>query len=298
MNQQLWAIVIIGAYFLFFITGVMGTALFIAKRRGERPPLDIKFLRGPGESLRKRMNDFSENYFFQIGAAAVAPVFATSLILSFVLWVAPTTSPLVRFLTIVVVFFATLWLSGRWAYKRFMRFRDDRLGYLGERIVGEALLPLVAAGYQIFHDVPSKAGGYDFNVDHVAVGPNGVFAIETKTRRKGRARPGFEYQKVAYDGKQLIWPWGEDDFGLQNATDRARALTGWLKKISGLRLSAQPVLVFPGWFVSSIPHGTVIVTMEKLLEREILRAKGQTLSEDEIDRLARLLDERCRDVEN
>lgn len=64
------------------------------------------------------------------------------------------------------------------------------LRYLGERAVGEALFSLAAESYKIFHDVPAEVSGKKFNVDHVAVGKNGLFAIETKTRRKGRARPG------------------------------------------------------------------------------------------------------------
>lgn len=37
------------------------------------------------------------------------------------------------------------------------------------------------AGNRSFHDFPA---GKDWNIDHVAVGPGGVFAIETKTRSK------------------------------------------------------------------------------------------------------------------
>jgi len=53
-------------------------------------------------------------------------------------------------------------------------------GFDGERYVGEALTPLVAQGFEIYHDVPFEG----FNIDHVPVGPPGIFAVETKTRRK------------------------------------------------------------------------------------------------------------------
>mgnify|MGYP000447730379 CR=1 FL=1 len=49
--------------------------------------------------------------------------------------------------------------------------------------VAEALAPLTVDGCRIFHDVPAAA----FNLDHVIVGPTGVFALETKTRRAGPA---------------------------------------------------------------------------------------------------------------
>ena len=101
----------------------------------------------------------------------------------------------------------------RWALSALMRYGDESLGYLGERFVGDCLEPLKRQGWYVLHDMPGEAGERKFNIDHVAVGPGGVWAIETKTRRKGRARPGFEPHKVFFDGKQLIWPWGEDAYG-------------------------------------------------------------------------------------
>ena len=197
---------------------------------------------------------------------------------------------IVGVVTVVATFFA-----GRWSLGKFMRARNDRLGYLGERAVGEALLPLLVVGYRVFHDVPAEANRAKFNIDHVAVGPTGVHAIETKTRRKGRARPGFEPHKVAYDGRQLIWPWAEDDFGLRNAEDRARWLSEKLNKLTGLGLSAQPFLVLPGWYV--VPKGIGPVN-HKQLPGAILRGQRDVLTEKQVDLIARQLDELCRDVED
>jgi hypothetical protein len=148
----------------------------------------------------------------------------------------------------------------------------------------------------VFHDIPAEAGGHKFNIDHVAVGTAGVFAIETKTRRKGRVPPGFEEHKVAYDGRQLIWPWGEDDFGLRNAEDRARWLTDWLNKMTGLGITAKPVLVLPGWYVVAKGIGTVTVLNQKQLAGAILRAQPGVLTGEQVDLIARQLDAVCRDV--
>lgn len=57
-------------------------------------------------------------------------------------------------------------------------------GYRGERAVGQALRDLVPLGYRIIHDVETGFG----NIDHIVVGPTGVFAIETK-HWKGRFYP-------------------------------------------------------------------------------------------------------------
>ena len=49
-------------------------------------------------------------------------------------------------------------------------------GARGEEAVGRFLAELVPEGYRILHDVDTGRG----NLDHVAVGPTGVWAIETK----------------------------------------------------------------------------------------------------------------------
>jgi Nuclease-related domain len=53
-------------------------------------------------------------------------------------------------------------------------------------------------GYKVFHDV---VGG-DFNLDHVLIGPAGVFTVETKTHSKriGDARVTFEGETIRGGG--------------------------------------------------------------------------------------------------
>lgn len=180
----------------------------------------------------------------------------------------------------------------------FSKGRPAILGYLGERVVGEALDALSQQGFRVFHDVPAEVNGATFNVDHVAIGENGVFAIETKTRRKGRARPGFEAHKVAYDGSRLIWPWAEDIHGLDNARDRASWLGSWLHQRTGLRLNPQPVLALPGWYVVPQGIGAVLVLNHKQLAPTIARTDAGRLTPAQIDLISRQLDDICRDVED
>ena len=57
---------------------------------------------------------------------------------------------------------------------------------------------LTEAGYRVYHDLPAEG----FNIDHVAVGRNGVFAMETK----GRSKPAKGNVTVVYDGRTLRFP--------------------------------------------------------------------------------------------
>src|SRR5438876_69039 len=60
----------------------------------------------------------------------------------------------------------------------FRRFRNLNRGERGEMKVAEVLDELRSLGYRPFHDLL----GTGYNIDHVIVGPAGVFVIETKFR--------------------------------------------------------------------------------------------------------------------
>lgn len=52
-------------------------------------------------------------------------------------------------------------------------------GAEGEEVVGKALEGLAADGWHVIHDVSLGRG----NIDHIVVGPGGLFTVETKSRR-------------------------------------------------------------------------------------------------------------------
>jgi hypothetical protein len=90
--------------------------------------------------------------------------------------------------------------------------RNWRFGLRGEQAVAEKLADraLAAAGYVAFNDLPAKNGKKEWNVDHVVVGPGGVFVLETKARPKRKATQDQEEAKVIFDGKMLQFPWCVD----------------------------------------------------------------------------------------
>ena len=52
-----------------------------------------------------------------------------------------------------------------------------RRGAEGEEVVGKILEEMSASGWHVIHDVTFGRG----NIDHIAIGPGGVFAVETKS---------------------------------------------------------------------------------------------------------------------
>ncbi|MEZ5277059.1 MAG: nuclease-related domain-containing protein [Opitutaceae bacterium] len=189
-------------------------------------------------------------------------------------------------------------IGGTLLFRRLNRMRDDRLGYLGERAVGEYLEPLKPDGYRVFHDVPASNGKKRFNLDHVVVGPTGVALVETKARRKRRARPGYKEYEASFDGRKVIFPWGEDTQGIKQAKAQADWLSNWITTRTGLKTPVRPILTFPGWFVKESPSPGIRVINPKILPQAVKGRGQQILSAQEIDLIARQLDSICRDVED
>ena len=299
MTRDTWIFVIFGGYIVLFFSTVIGLGVYKVKRRRSRAPVEFKFLRGPGETLRRRIAKFDADFVFRVGGAAMIPALVLLVVSGIVLKLRPQTwtQLWVGAGITLASFVAALVPSLLWALRGLMRFRDDNLGYAGERFVGDCLEPLKRRGWFVFHDVPAEAHGKKFNLDHVAVGPGGVWAIETKTRRKGPARPGFEPHKVFFDGQQLIWPWGEDKFGPEQAVGNADWLRQWIAKKTGVETPVWPVLAFPGWYVVDKAGTRLRVVKPEWLTEDLPKARP-ILSDAQIDLIARQLDAVCRDVED
>ena len=112
----------------------------------------------------------------------------------------------------------------------------------GERAVGQFLERLREHGFQVFHDVV----GTGFNVDHVLVGPAGVFTIETKTWSK----PISGKSQLMFDGETIRAGSFAPD---RDPVVQSKAQASWLKALllesTGKSIDVRPVIVFPGWFV-------------------------------------------------
>lgn len=121
------------------------------------------------------------------------------------------------------------------------------LGIRGEMAVAERLLELRPDGYEIFNDLPFDNRQEDGpNIDHVIVGPGGIFTIETKVRSKG------EREEITFDGKQLTikgFPIAERAIG--QTLGNARRIGEILSEVTGRRVVSQPCLVFVGrWWIN------------------------------------------------
>ncbi len=252
-------------------------------KSGERPPIREKLLREPGHTLRRQFAAGNETFLGWFFGAMGAGCF-----FGFLLFSEP---PGYESMCLAVALAAAVCTLMGW--RTLKGLRPLRLGILGEQAVAEQLQSLIARGYQIFHDVP---GSGKWNIDHVAVGPAGVFAIETKARSKKPGRKKQQEHEVIYDGKTLRFPWGEDNATLEQARRNGRWLAEELSKATGERVAVQPMVVLPGWYVTMTTRSDLKVLNAKVVP-EIIANEEPVISSESVQRIAYQLDRRCRDVE-
>jgi hypothetical protein len=217
---------------------------------GKKSPLKVAPLRDPGESLGAELYDLVYGKMLLWGMVGLVGIlFAGYEWLRWGFSIPP--QPWVASGVALVMVGLAAWQIAR----TYPRAKQVGLGYQGEKAVGQCLEQLRASGYQVIHDVP----GEGCNVDHVLVGPGGVFAIETKTRMKPRGRPSevvFDGETVTVDGHK------PDRDPIVQVRAAARQVKEIVRRTTGLEVQVRPVVLFPGWYIEPGPKSDVWVLHE------------------------------------
>ncbi len=254
------------------------------QRRRRRTPLTVQLLRSPGESLSKQIEDLTEDLDTYLTFFTLIPLLCFSSYLSMrylgnqkVSWLAV----LIPYAAIIVCFSVK--------YCSLLKKRNNlRLGLDCERAVGQELNQLMLDGYRVYHDFPAE----NFNIDHIVIGANGVFAVETK----GRAKLVKGEVKITYDGQGLQFPTHYEREPFEQAKRQADWLAKWLTSAVGAEVAVKPVLVFPGWYIERKKPGLLIYNGKS--PRPVYKNAGSSvLSAEMIQRIAHQVEQRCRDVE-
>ncbi len=242
---------------------LVGSFRFKQRRREarrERPPQNQKLLRPAGYSAMRRVDDLAEELMPALAQAAAAGVLFGIAAATFY----PLLEGVVlgRF-TLAQVGHAPraeMFLAGAcfmlgcllWSVREIMvvwrlddQMRTWRFGMRGEQAVAEALTnrSLAAAGYLVFHDIP---GDGKWNIDHVVVGPAGVFVLETKARPRRKATRQQEENVVLFDGRVLEFPWCYDAEAVGQVEASAKWVREFLAAFPPKNIPVQPVIVVPG----------------------------------------------------
>lgn len=237
-----------------------------------RSPLKALPLRYAGQSLDEEIErviqDDVDSY---VVAALVAIVLA---LYEWWRWYAKTPPQPVVFTIFAVAVIA--YTSRKIVLSR-RKIKTLRLGRDGERVVGQFLEGLRESGYRVLHDIVSD----DFNIDHLLIGPHGVFTVETKTISK----PARGNPEIDYDGTQiLVNGFKPDRDPIIQAKAQANWIKGLVKELTGKSISVRPTVVYPGWYVNQkSPKGNrpeVWVLNPKALASFIENSDGALSNED------------------
>lgn len=132
-----------------------------------------------------------------------------------------------------------------------------RTGVDGERRTAGVLTPLLYRGWKILHSVPIADHR---DLDHVLIGPGGVWVINTKTTTH-KVTPSAVDGKITLSGNN--WPW------LAGARDDAAAVTRIMRnRIDPQLPAARPLIAVwtdVEWdpFSILIPAGSAVAAIEK-----------------------------------
>jgi hypothetical protein len=278
---------------------------------GERPPQRAKLLRPAGYSLQCSINDLSERWNFELAqalsagvglgllSAGVFPVLEGLILNRFTITEIFSQPQAYVFYSVAALAIAAVaWLikSVVESFSIQKKIRNCQFGLRGEQAVAEALADraLAAAGYTVFHDI---LGDGSWNIDHVVVGPGGIFVLETKTRpRRKSTRPQPDHE-VNFDGQTLCFPWCDDRNAAKQVIRNAQWVQRFVEGFGPKAIEVQPVIVVPGWFVKVDGRHDVKVMNAKYLASNFLPSVPRLFSQDELKPMLRRFDERCRDLE-
>lgn len=264
--------------------------VFKQATKGRKSPLNIELLRSPGQSLR---DDILEKTVDIIGNLMMVPLVVSVLYgldltnrhffpdneSSFTTFVYVLAGLGICTYTIVKIY-------------RLISLRNKlRLGYECEVAVGQDLDQLMRQGFNVYHDFSADG----FNIDHIAVGSTGVYAVETKGRSK-QVNAEKDNWKLYFDGESLKFPTHTESAPVSQARNQAQWLSRWIESATGEPQPVIPVLAIPGWFINRMKPSNVRVYNGKGSPSIV---KGpNVLSDIRIKAISYQIENRCRDVKS
>jgi hypothetical protein len=270
-------------------SGLLGTSLaassarmaFAFKRKKYRPPVEGPLRRLPGQSIRdERERLFDDKAVGYLLALAVAWLFA--LWQWIYKWTGGKPQPEVS--TLFAILISVYCVYRMWRLRA--EFRNLNLAERGERRVSEVLRQLRHRDYVTFDDLLLG----DVNVDHVVVGPGGVFAIETKAYSVfGKGSAGIEANGTLQLSSN---PAFKDP--LKQARASAALVSAELKRWTQREIWVNPVLILPGWRIDPPKIETSVVVLNEETVSEFFKTRPEKLSTTEIREICSHLDRSAR----
>ena len=251
------------------------------KRKKHRPPVEGPLRRLPGQSVRDERDRILDDQLLDYLLAGFA-------FCSLAAWEWLRRWLVLPFAAETMTAFAVMMTAycGLRIFRLRREVRNLSQAEKGERRVSELLTQLRRRQYVAFDDLV-VAGE---NIDHVVVGPGGIFAIETK------AYSIFGTGYVGVDEAATLRVGNKPAIGnpLAQATRCARHVAKLMQDRSRRAYDVKPVLIFPGWKLSRAKAQTGVVVLNEETIVEYFNAQPVILSAAQITEICAHLDQIAR----
>ena len=239
--------------------------------KDKKSPLKDKLLRTAGQSLDEEINSIIDD---KISLYILVPILLIyTAFMDWIHWYLET--PPKPYISTCMALMAILYSIYK-VIKIRRKLESLRLGRDGEKAVAEMLNFYREAKMKVFHDIV----GDDFNIDHVVVSTRGVFLIETKTYSK----PMKGKTEILYTGKKII----KNGYTLNDdILVQVKASKKWIEELiedlTTKKVSVQPVVVFPGWYVKMTnEHPSDIWMLNPKNLDKFIMGKNEFLSQEDV----------------
>lgn len=277
------------------ILGLFGVALGSLKvftvyqhARVRRNPLVQSALRSPGQSLLARLGELDQKVDAHLVYLLLTPLLLYASYLSYLYFGRKTISLEGSLIIGLPCIGLTVFFLLRWR-RHLEERRNIRIEYEGEVSVGQELNRLMLEGYCVYHDFQAD----DFRIDHIVVGPKGVFGVETKARSRPTTRGQSIGAIVEYNGRALIYPHGTDINTIKQAEQQASWLSNWISSTAGESVMVMAVVALPGWYVKrTSPDGIPVINPKQF--RSLLKyVKSKPLDDEVIIQIVLQFEKKC-----
>jgi hypothetical protein len=98
---------------------------------------------------------------------------------------------------------------------------------------------------------------------------------------------------ISFDGKLLHFPWGADNFGLEQTQRNRDAVAKWVLVQTGCDCKVEGLLVFPGWTVEARSGTSLRVSGHSALASLFPAPEERVRYSDAHLKIVSLLEEKC-----
>ena len=153
-------------------------------------------------------------------------------------------------------------------------------GAEAERRIGVKLDALEPSGFVTLYDrrFPARGG----NIDAIAIGPTGVYVVETKFRRKG---------VEIVNGRLEVGGWEQNDVINQAVDEALRVQISVAPEMNEHRLTVVPVLCFVGKKIGVGERSKGVAVTDERNVSTWIGSQPAVLSAEDVQKLARRLDQ-------